>query len=548
VTDSANDRLVVDQHGHSRGGTLSRRELLGGTGKVALGLGLSPLAVSAIAGCGTSSSSSASPRSSRSVGGTVRFALSDGGPQDTIDPPKMSISVFANLATIALYDNILVGNDATLQPTRQGIVTDWEISKDLMTWTLDIRKGVEFHDGTKMTAKDVAYSIQTQVAPNGPSPNSATAGVFLSPSGVTVLDPYTVRLTLNKPNSFFYVYLQNRFMRVIKDGAPAVTTNHIGTGPFVFKSFVPGQSFVATRNPNYWQEGKPYLDSLQLQQIPEPSAQYQALEAGQVDMMEELTPALAKTLSASASNTVLALPNDEWYFMIMDPRKNPVFRNTKLIQAVKASVNRQQIINDVFSGYAQLGYDEPIASADAFFDSQLKLPEQDLTQARALLREAGYPNGVNIGQLNTAAITGAAIDFAVAIQQQLAAVNIHCTIKETPAATYYDNIWLKEPLYVSYNLRRTPAEIFKTFYGPTAPYPESGLVSPQLEAAVNDAFGTTDFARQKADFAIAESICYNQDTRLLPLFADGLYGINRKVQDVRPSPLNIVSFTDAYWT
>jgi peptide/nickel transport system substrate-binding protein len=265
-------------------------------------------------------------------------------------------------------------------------------------------------------------------------------------------------------------------------------------------------------------------------------------------MMEELTPALAKTLSASASNTVLALPNDEWYFMIMDPRKNPVFRNTKLIQAVKASVNRQQIINDVFSGYAQLGYDEPIASADAFFDSQLKLPEQDLTQARALLREAGYPNGVNIGQLNTAAITGAAIDFAVAIQQQLAAVNIHCTIKETPAATYYDNIWLKEPLYVSYNLRRTPAEIFKTFYGPTAPYPESGLVSPQLEAAVNDAFGTTDFARQKADFAIAESICYNQDTRLLPLFADGLYGINRKVQDVRPSPLNIVSFTDAYWT
>jgi peptide/nickel transport system substrate-binding protein len=320
---------------------------------------------------------------------------------------------------------------------------------------------VEFHDGTKMTAKDVAYSIQTQVAPNGPSPNSATAGVFLSPSGVTVLDPYTVRLTLNKPNSFFYVYLQNRFMRVIKNGAPAVTTNHIGTGPFVFKSFVPGQSFVATRNPNYWQEGKPYLDSLQLLQIPEPSAQYQALEAGQVDMMEELTPALAKTLSASASNTVLALPNDEWYFMIMDPRKNPVFRNTKLIQAVKASVNRQQIINDVFSGYAQLGYDEPIASADAFFDSQLKLPEQDLTEARALLREAGYPNGVNIGQLNTAAITGAAIDFAVAIQQQLAAVNIHCTIKETPAATYYDNIWLKEPLYVSYNLSLNPPADFR---------------------------------------------------------------------------------------
>ena len=65
-------------------------------------------------------------------------------------------------------------------PTKNGIVNDWNISSDLKTWTLKVRQGVEFHDGSKLTAADVAYSIQMQVQPNGPSPNSASAGQFLT--------------------------------------------------------------------------------------------------------------------------------------------------------------------------------------------------------------------------------------------------------------------------------------------------------------------------------------------------------------------------------
>ena len=518
---------------------ISRRELLIGGGRFALG------ASGALALAACVSGTTNSPSSS---GGIARFALSDGSPQDTIDPPRMGKTLFSNITAISIYDNIMVGDEQTLQPTKNGIVNDWNITSDLKTWTLKVRKGVEFHDGSKLTAADVAYSIQTQVQPNGPSPNSASAGKFLTPDNVKALDDSTVQLVLNQPNAFFYVYLQNRYMRVIKQGTTAPNDKHIGTGPFVFKEFTPGQSFHATRNKNYWQQGKPYLDEIQFLQVPEPASQFQSLTAKQVDLIQALTLPLAKTLQSSSDHAVLQNANSAWTFLVMDPRVDSRFKNQDLVRAVKLAVDRQELINTVYSGFATPGYDTPIPSSDGFFNSKLTLPTRDLSAVNEHLKAAGYSNGVDLGALYTGDITGAMVNFAQALQQQLASANIKCTIQQADAATYYDNIWMKKSLYVTYNLRRTPAEVFKIFYGKDAPYNETGFKPPEFDAALSDASSTSDFAKQKTAFDTAQQLVYDQDTRVLPLFAADVYGVDKRLQDVRLGPLNIVSFADAKWT
>lgn len=541
-TPTALDRLLLERE-------LSRRQMLVTTGKAMLG----GTAAAILAACGITASPSASAGTSAAAsggaraGGVARLALSDGSPQDTIDPPNMGSTLFSNITAISLYDNIMVGDDQTLQPTQNGIVNDWDISDDLMTWTLRVRDGVVFHDGSPMTARDVAHSIQIQVEPDGPSPNSASAGQFLRPQNVRAVDDTTVELVLDQPNAFFYVYLQNRFMRVVKEGVTGPNEEHIGTGPFVFSEFTPGVSYHATRNPNYWQEGKPYLDEIEFLQVPDPASQYESLTAKQVDVIQALTLPLAQTLESSADHTVLVLPNQAWTFMVMDPRQNELFANRDVIQAVKLAVDRQELIDTVYAGFADAGYDTPIPSSDGFFNSELALPERDLDAVQAHLEAAGFPDGIDIGELVTGDITGSMVDFATALQQQLASANINCTIRQADAATYYDNIWLQEPLYVSYNLRRHPAEVFNIFYSGDAPYNESGFVSQEFDDALNAAFATTDFDEQKAAFDTAQRLVYEEDNRVLPLFAADVYGIDRKLVDVKPSPLNIISFTDAYW-
>lgn len=522
-------------------GVLTRRDFLSGTGRVALGLA----ATSTLAACLGSSQQTGSVRR----GGVARIAFSTASANDVIDPPTTPVT-WATVAMNSIYDQLIVADNG-LQP-QPGIASSWELSSDFKTWTFHIRKGVEFHDGTKLTSKDVAYSIKIAIDPKGKGALAASVGSILKTDNVTTPDAYTVQLALDQPNVFLYTSLFSRFLMIVKEGATSPNSTHIGTGPFIFKEFVPGHSFRATRNPNYWQQGKPYLDEIRLTNISEAASQYQALVANQVDLIGSIDYALAKPLKQSADHDVLVLPDQFWPYMVMDDRYNPIFANQQVVQAIKLAVDRQQIIDTAYSGFASIGYDQPVATSDPYFDSQLPAPKRDLAGAKSMLKDAGYANGVDIGELIASEIGPPMVAVAQVLQQQLAEANIRLTVRQWPSSTFWDDVWLKKPASLIYNLHRHPAESFRLFYFPAAPWAESSFnggagssYSNDLKAAVVAASSTSDLAKQKTYLATAERIAAQYDKRLLPAFAHQLFGINRKLKNVHPSVAVQADFRDA---
>ena len=276
----------------------------------------STLAVGAasLAACGTTATpapssggtatTSASPSSAPSVapslktGGVARLVMSDGNSGDSLLATKMP-NTFTPIMFLSMYDTIL-RNDNGFQPT-PGIAESWEESDNAKTWTFKIKKGVTFHDGTPMTAKDVAYSLKFVMREEAATYTGSLLRPVLNPNNIKALDDTTLQLVLDKTFVFVPYVLGIRYSLVFKEGTTdndLLTKDPVGTGPFVFKQFTPGQSFSAVRNPDYWDTGKPYLDELDMTNIPEEASKFQALVSDQADIIGYTNFALAASSRA----------------------------------------------------------------------------------------------------------------------------------------------------------------------------------------------------------------------------------------------------------
>jgi len=190
-------------------------------------------------------------------GGVLRAVFSDGNSGDSLLATKMP-NTWTPVMFLTMYDPI-TRLDNGFQP-RPGLAESWESSNDAKTWTFRLRKGVKFHDGTPMTAKDVAHSLKFVMRKEAATYTGSLLRPYLNPDKIRVMDSSTLRLELEKKFVFVANVLGLRYSIVFKEGTTDndfLTKKPVGTGPFVFKSFTPGQSFPATRNADYWDQGQP---------------------------------------------------------------------------------------------------------------------------------------------------------------------------------------------------------------------------------------------------------------------------------------------------
>lgn len=314
---------------------------------------------------------------------------------NSINPPNGADRMAGNVIN-QIFESLveLDNNSGELVPA---LATSWEVAEDGSVYTFALREGVTFHDGTPFNAQDVVATFEA-----GADPANAYAASYAD-VGVEVVDDYTVNVKPATPDvTFLRTMAETPIIsdeQFAAEGNAGIETNPIGTGPFKFVEWNKGDRLVLVANEAYWDESKPYLAEVIFRPIPESSTRLAAIQTGEVHIVNRLTPDEATSLADADSVEVVSYPADRVYYITFNNLTTGVGLPTedkRVRQAINYAVDREAIVEGLFGGNARLssGFVTP---SNLGFDETLAPYPYDPEQARALLEEAGYPDGFSIG-------------------------------------------------------------------------------------------------------------------------------------------------------
>jgi peptide/nickel transport system substrate-binding protein len=189
------------------------------------------------------------------------------------------------------------------------LAESWTYSPDLKTWEFKLRRGVKFHHGREMTAQDVITTYRRIL---DPATGAASRSNYDMIAQMEAPDPYTVIFRLSYAYGGFADILSDRQVKIVPaDRLDDLATNPIGTGPFVFRSYAPGDRSIYARNPNYWEAG-PRFDGVEMRILPEMSVRIAALQAGDLDVVWDLGPENIRALRDARNVRVESVATASW--------------------------------------------------------------------------------------------------------------------------------------------------------------------------------------------------------------------------------------------
>jgi peptide/nickel transport system substrate-binding protein len=405
---------------------LTRRDLLryGAAGAAAAGLfGASALVPDAYAQSG-------------GRGGTLRAGLDSDPPN--LDPHRSSAAVDRQVFQ-SIFDK-LVDLDANLKIVPM-LATSWSISADGTTYTLKLRQGVQFHDGTPFNAEAVVYNFTRMADPKFPSARRSEIGPV---TGVTATDPSTVQLKLSRPYSpLMYVLTDRAGMMLSPTAAQKAglefAQHPVGTGAFSFVERVAQDHITLTRNPNYWQKGLPYLAGVVFRPIADDNARVANLKSGDLDIINTVPapqiPQLEQQSKATGATFRLMERGAFQSQGIWLNMTKPPFNSKPLRQAFSAALDRYALANQVLQGTAFPAYSF-FPNGTPAYDPAWKVPHQDLAAAKEHLQAGGQPNGFECTLITTQGQVTAAL--AQATQAMVGQAGIKMTIQVLEFGTMLD--------------------------------------------------------------------------------------------------------------
>jgi peptide/nickel transport system substrate-binding protein len=345
-----------------------------------------------------------------------------------------------------IYDNLVFNGltrtriDLTVEPE---LAERWEYTEDLKSWTFFLRRGVKFHNGREMTAEDVVKTFERILDPaTGAAPRTNYEMI----ERMSAVDPYTVRFDLKYAYGGFADIMSDRQVKIVpRDLVEALPTQPVGTGPFAFKSYTPGDRLVLVRNPDYWETAMPKLDGVELRIVPEMSVRVAALQAGDLEIIWELPPEQVKSLGARADLRVESVPTASWDAAIMNSAIPP-FNDKRVRQAFHLAVDKRDVVELTLFGEGAPTH-SPIPPSHPFFNKEIAFPKADPRAAKQLLAQAGHPNGIKVPLIVP---SGRAIreKLGVTLQQLAKPGGFEIEIQRVPFARYSAEVSGKAPFYV----------------------------------------------------------------------------------------------------
>lgn len=482
---------------------LSRRDFIAASiaAGTALGLGASTALLSAPA-------QAAEPKK----GGVLKLGIGGGSTTDPLDP-ALGVSTAAHLLCRQWGDTLV-----TLEADRKlsgRLAESFSANADGSEWTFIIREGVKFHDGTDLTPEDVVATLERHA-------NKDSKSVVLPlMSGISAIkaDGRNVRISLSSPNADLPYLLTDYHLAIQPKGKMGEGNTVIGTGPYKIVSAEPGIRYVLEKHKSDWNANRGYYDGLEIIIINDSSARNSALQSGQVHMINRVEPKVAKLLSRLPGVEVVNTVSRRIHLAEMMVDRAP-FDNKDLRLALKYSINRQQILDNILEGYGSIGNDFPINEAYPFYEKIIEQRPFDLEKAAEHYKASGH-DGSPIELFVADTAFPGAVDMTLLWQQTARQAGIPLTIKKMPDDGYWSNVWLVEPFTMdNINGRPVQDQLYSTFFKTGAPWNGSHFANSEFDALLLEARAELDQKKRTDIYGKMAQILWEEGGVVIPVFAD----------------------------
>lgn len=474
----------------------------------------------------------------------------------TLDPYDAT-DVVSRQVSKSFYEG-LFAFDKDMKPQPQ-LAESYEASPDGLVYTIKLKQGVPFHDGSEFDAEAVKVNFERVLDKK----NGLTRYTYFNfVDKVEVVDKYTVRFTLKTPMSAFIARLANGTGQMIcpsaiaKEGNDGLAFRPCGTGPYLLKSFNPSTKLEVVKNPNYRIKGLPKLDSITWLPVPENQTRVNMLLTGEADYVHSLPPELYKRLTDRNDIKLFNFPSIYQRWLTINMLHKP-FDDIRVRQAIAYAINKKAYAKVVFDGFARPAASvlPPEIPGAVSFDEW----PYDPKKARELLKEAGYPNGFETqlwGAFNNSTVNKG-LQF---LQQQLRQVGIKTTPRALEAGIMVDEVDSqtdpqKAPVrlwFVTWsNSTGEPDWGLRPFFDSRAVPPAlnntSYYVNPKVDALFDQGLGEVDAEKRAAIYSDIQKILW-KDVPAVPLGFDNiLAGVSKHLENFRPTLDSGFDFYNAEW-
>jgi peptide/nickel transport system substrate-binding protein len=479
----------------------------------------------------TAGSSAATPQAAAATtpksGGTLKQAVA----LEVVSLDPM-LKVGNDFAWIGVYDRLSVYDDQ-LKPQPM-LAESWEMSSDGKQWKFNLRKGVQFHSGREMTSDDVKYSLQRAANPKVAA--AQYAGMAQWFSGVDTPDKYTAIFNSDLPRPTIFDLLE--FLNICDMASlegPDAKNTAVGTGPFKFVEWVPGDHVTLTKNPNYWQTGKPYLDGIQIPILRDQQALATQFESGAIDVAR-----LPNLLDFNRLKT------DPKYQALLDPLTGahyeagfnltkPPFDNKILRQALSYAVDKQRFVDTILGGVGAPESLPWLPASPAYDAAKNNTYSFDLDKAKSLLDQSGVTN-LEFDYLPNP-VNDQTTGFGQIYQSDLAKIGVKMNIQNLDGATWIDQVNGRKffGLYMAsgtyFNL--SPSTAFTNGKAFNPDLNNSAFKSDQYVQLITAGATETDPAKLKDTYSQLNDLVLDQDFVFLISISPPTLLASQKVQGIK---------------
>lgn len=506
----------------SRGGRISRREFL--RHATLLGMSLSG-AGAFLAACQPSATTEApttaptalpttlapttTPVGGIKRGGLLRYAMQ----VIRIDHPARFSWVYdSNVMRNTLEYLTLTDWDNVTHPY---LLERWNASDDLKTWTLYLRQGIKWNNGDDFTADDVVFTMNEWL---NPDVGSSILGLmsYLNAEGIEKVDNYTIRLHLDRPQIAVPEHLYHYPAQILNSRTfeGDITARPVGTGPYTLEEHSVGERAVFRAREDYWQTGAdgeplPYLDGITYIDLgQEETAAVSAFQSGSVDTFYEPSPQAWQTFKDDPAAAVDAVATSRTRVLRMRVDREP-WTDNRVRLALKLCQDREKILRLAYYGQGVIGQDHHVAPIHPEY-APVETPQYDPDRAKALLAEAGYPDGLDI-QLAVASGWTDVVSYAQVLMEDAAPAGFRITLDTMPASQYWD-VWTEVDLGITpWGHRPLAVMMLPLAYicddrGAPVPWNETRWCDEEFSTLLDQAEGTLDVEARRQIMARIETI------------------------------------------
>jgi len=460
------------------------------------------------------------------------------------------IAVGSNFTTLDPYDANDTLSQAVAKSFYQGLfgfdkdmklvnvlAESSDASKDGLSYTIKLKKGVKFQDGTDFNAEAVKVNLDRA---SNPDNHLKRYNLFKSIAATEVLDPYTIKIILKQPFSAFINTLASPAAAMISPAAlkkygKDIGFHPVGTGPYELDNWNQTDYVKVKKFDGYWKKGYPKLDSITWRPVVDNNTRAAMLQTGEANFAFPIPYEQAKLLEKNSKLELVTAPSIMQRYISLNVTQKP-FDNPKVREAINYAINRQALVKVAFAGYATLA--TGIVPPAIQYSQSYSAPEYNPAKARELLKEAGFPNGftTTLWSSHNNSTAQKVLQFT---QQQLAQVGIKATVTAMDAgqrAAEVEDKGQKESgvrmFYTGWSASTGEANwaltpLFATQAWPPAIFNTAFYSNPQVDKDLADALKTTDSKQKAALYKDAQDRIW-KDQPWVPLVVEKLVSANSK--------------------